>query len=68
MDAFKAFAKQFRIDDETGGKKFCIVQAEDELAAIGVVLGATWNAPEILPCIRMSDLHPCEPMASHGKS
>jgi 2-oxoglutarate ferredoxin oxidoreductase subunit alpha len=43
MDAFKAFAKQFRIDDETGGKKFCIVQAEDELAAIGVVLGATWN-------------------------
>ena len=25
------------------GKKFCIVQAEDELSAIGVVLGATWN-------------------------
>lgn len=43
MDAFKAFCKQFRIDDESGGKKFCIVQAEDELAAIGVVLGATWN-------------------------
>jgi len=43
MDAYKAFAKQFRIDDETGGKKFCIVQAEDELAAIGMVLGATWN-------------------------
>ena len=31
------------MDDESGGKKFCIVQAEDELAAIGVVLGATWN-------------------------
>jgi len=43
MDAYKAFAKEFRIDPETGGKKFCIVQAEDELAAIGVVLGATWN-------------------------
>jgi len=43
MDAYKSFAKQFRIDDETGGKKFCIVQAEDELAAIGMVLGATWN-------------------------
>jgi 2-oxoglutarate ferredoxin oxidoreductase subunit alpha len=43
MDAYKSFAKQFRIDDDTGGKKFCIVQAEDELAAIGVVLGATWN-------------------------
>lgn len=43
MDAFKAFCKQFRMDEESGGKKFCIVQAEDELAAIGVVLGATWN-------------------------
>jgi 2-oxoglutarate/2-oxoacid ferredoxin oxidoreductase subunit alpha len=47
MDAFKSFCKQFRMDDApsgtTGGKKFCIVQAEDELAAIGVVLGASWN-------------------------
>jgi 2-oxoglutarate ferredoxin oxidoreductase subunit alpha len=31
------------MDKESGGKKFCIVQAEDELAAIGVVLGASWN-------------------------
>lgn len=43
MDAYKSFCKQFRMDTETGGKKFCIVQAEDELAAIGIVLGATWN-------------------------
>jgi 2-oxoglutarate ferredoxin oxidoreductase subunit alpha len=43
MDAYKAFCKQFRMEGETGRKKFCIVQAEDELAAIGVVLGATWN-------------------------
>ena len=43
MDAFKAFCKQFRIEEGTDGKKFCIIQAEDELAAIGVVLGATWN-------------------------
>ena len=43
MDAFKSFCKQFRMDKASGGKKFCIVQAEDELAAIGVVLGATWN-------------------------
>ena len=42
MDAYKAFCKQFRMDEESGGKKFCIVQAEDELSAIGVVLGATW--------------------------
>ena len=43
MDAYKSFCKQYRMDSDTGGKKFCIVQAEDELAAIGVVLGATWN-------------------------
>jgi 2-oxoglutarate ferredoxin oxidoreductase subunit alpha len=43
MDAYKFFCKQYRMDPETGGKKFCIVQAEDELAAIGIVLGATWN-------------------------
>jgi 2-oxoglutarate ferredoxin oxidoreductase subunit alpha len=43
MDAYKAFCKQLRMDEKSGGKKFCIVQAEDELAAIGVVLGATWN-------------------------
>lgn len=42
MDAYKSFCKQFRMD-EADRKKFCIVQAEDELAAIGVVLGATWN-------------------------
>ena len=43
MDAYKSFCKQFRMDESSGGKKFCIVQAEDELAAIGVVLGASWN-------------------------
>jgi 2-oxoglutarate/2-oxoacid ferredoxin oxidoreductase subunit alpha len=43
MDAYKSFCKQYRMDEKTGGKKFCIVQAEDELSAIGVVLGATWN-------------------------
>ncbi len=43
MDAYRMFCKQFRMDRETNKKKFCVVQAEDELAAIGVVLGATWN-------------------------
>ncbi len=43
MDAYKMFCKQFRMDRETNKKKFCVVQAEDELAAIGIVLGATWN-------------------------
>jgi 2-oxoglutarate ferredoxin oxidoreductase subunit alpha len=42
MDAFSAFCERFRVDPETGKKRFCIVQAEDELAAAGVVIGAGW--------------------------
>lgn len=41
--AFEKYANRLRIDPETGQKKFAIVQAEDELAAIGMVIGATWN-------------------------
>jgi len=43
MDAFKAFADRLRVDPDTGRKKFAFIQAEDELAAIGMVLGASWN-------------------------
>ncbi len=43
MDAFKAFCEQYRTDPHSGEKRYCIVQAEDELAAIGIVLGATWS-------------------------
>jgi 2-oxoglutarate ferredoxin oxidoreductase subunit alpha len=42
-DAFEEYCQKLRIDKETGKKKFAIVQAEDELAAIGVVIGANWN-------------------------
>ncbi|MGH8284585.1 MAG: 2-oxoacid:acceptor oxidoreductase subunit alpha [Steroidobacteraceae bacterium] len=43
MDAYKAFADRWRVDPETGRKNFAFIQAEDELAAIGMVLGASWN-------------------------
>ena len=42
MDAFKGFCEKLRKDPETGENNYCIVQAEDELAAIGMVLGASW--------------------------
>ena len=42
MDAFTGFCERFRVDPETGKKRFCIVQAEDELAAVGVVIGSGW--------------------------
>ncbi|MDJ0653309.1 MAG: 2-oxoacid:acceptor oxidoreductase subunit alpha [Xanthomonadales bacterium] len=43
MDAFKNFCERLRIDPETGDRNYCIIQAEDELAAIGMVMGASWN-------------------------
>jgi 2-oxoglutarate ferredoxin oxidoreductase subunit alpha len=43
MDAFKMFADRMRIDKATGRRNFAFIQAEDELASIGMVIGAMWN-------------------------
>ncbi len=43
MDAFKGFCEKYRKDPETGKNNYIIIQAEDELAAIGMVIGASWN-------------------------
>ena len=43
VDAYEKYARRLRIDPGTGSKNFAIVQAEDELAAIGMVVGASWN-------------------------
>ena len=43
MDGFTKYCRQLRVDPETGKNKYCIVQAEDELAAAGLVIGASWN-------------------------
>ena len=42
MDAFRNFCSRYRVDPETGKRTYAIIQAEDELAAIGMVLGASW--------------------------
>ncbi len=43
MDGFAKYCGQLRVDAETGKNKYCIIQAEDELAAAGLVIGAAWN-------------------------
>ncbi|NKB54114.1 MAG: 2-oxoacid:acceptor oxidoreductase subunit alpha [Rhizobiaceae bacterium] len=43
VDAFAKYAERMRIDPGSGKKNFAIVQAEDELAAMGMVVGAGWN-------------------------
>ena len=42
-EAFQKYCEKFRVDRETGQHRFAIVQAEDELASIGMVVGAGWN-------------------------
>jgi 2-oxoglutarate ferredoxin oxidoreductase subunit alpha len=42
-DAFEQYCSELRIDKETGKHNYAVIQAEDELAAIGVVIGANWN-------------------------
>ncbi len=42
VEAFEKHCKKYRVDD-SGKNKFAILQAEDELAAIGMVIGASWN-------------------------
>jgi 2-oxoglutarate ferredoxin oxidoreductase subunit alpha len=43
MDAFKMFADRTRVDPTSGRRNFAFIQAEDELAAIGMAIGAMWN-------------------------
>ncbi|MGB1907078.1 MAG: 2-oxoacid:acceptor oxidoreductase subunit alpha, partial [Spongiibacter sp.] len=43
VDGFEKYCKRLRIDPGSGDKNYAIVQAEDELAAIGMVIGASWN-------------------------
>src|SRR5690606_38397634 len=42
-EAFQKYCSKLRVDKETGENRFAIVQAEDELASIGMVVGAGWN-------------------------
>ena len=42
MDGFRAFCKKYRKEPETGKALYAVIQAEDELAAAGMVIGAGW--------------------------
>jgi len=43
VEAFDKYCRRLRIDPGTGKRNYAIVQAEDELSAMGMVLGANWN-------------------------
>jgi 2-oxoglutarate/2-oxoacid ferredoxin oxidoreductase subunit alpha len=42
-EAFTSYCQDLRVDPETGKSRFAIIQAEDEIASIGIVVGAGWN-------------------------
>jgi len=42
-EGYEKYAKQLRVDPQTGKNNFAIIQAEDELSAIGMVIGSNWN-------------------------
>ena len=42
-EAFQRYCAKFRVDAKTGQNNYAIVQAEDEIASIGIVVGAGWN-------------------------
>ena len=49
-EALIAYLGKHRIDKETGKATFAVVQAEDELAAIGMVIGASWAGARAMTC------------------
>lgn len=43
VEAFEKYVAKFRVEGDTGRRKAAILQAEDEMAALGIVIGASWN-------------------------
>jgi len=49
-EAFTEYCQSYRVDPETGESRFAIIQAEDEIASIGMVVGAGWNGARAFTC------------------
>jgi 2-oxoglutarate/2-oxoacid ferredoxin oxidoreductase subunit alpha len=49
-EAFTSYCKKLRTDPETGKGRYAIDQAEDEIASIGIVVGAGWNGARAFTC------------------
>jgi 2-oxoglutarate/2-oxoacid ferredoxin oxidoreductase subunit alpha len=42
MEGYKMFCERFRVNKDTGERSYAMIQAEDELSAAGMVIGAGW--------------------------
>jgi 2-oxoglutarate ferredoxin oxidoreductase subunit alpha len=49
-EAFTGYCQKLRVDPETGEARYAIIQGEDEIASIGIVVGAGWNGSRAFTC------------------
>jgi 2-oxoglutarate ferredoxin oxidoreductase subunit alpha len=49
-EAFARYCQKYRTDPATGKRRYAIIQAEDELASIGIAIGAGWNGGRAFTC------------------
>ncbi|HSC96651.1 MAG TPA: 2-oxoacid:acceptor oxidoreductase subunit alpha [Burkholderiales bacterium] len=49
-EAFIKHCQKYRVDPATGRNRFAIIQAEDELASVGIAIGAGWNGARSFTC------------------
>ena len=49
-ESFSRHCRNYRHDAETGKARYAVIQAEDELASIGIVIGASWNGARAFTC------------------
>ncbi len=49
-EAFAKWCKRYRTDPANGKARYAIVQGEDEIASIGIVVGASWNGARAFTC------------------
>jgi len=49
-EAFQRYCRRYRVDPATQKSRYAIIQGEDELASIGIVIGAGWNGARAFTC------------------
>jgi len=49
-EAFIKHCQKYRVDPATGRNRYAIIQGEDELASVGIAIGAGWNGARAFTC------------------
>jgi 2-oxoglutarate ferredoxin oxidoreductase subunit alpha len=49
-EAFIKHCQKYRVDPATGKNRYAVIQSEDELASVGIAIGAGWNGARAFTC------------------